>query len=53
MSSEHKRLLFLSPSVLAGEEQECKSSDFVSLDRKPLGEGAFGAVYKVRHKESG
>jgi hypothetical protein len=53
MSAKTKRLLFLSPSVLAGEEKECSSSDFVSLERSPLGEGAFGSVYKVKHKESG
>ena len=48
-----KRLLFLPPSVLSGKERECKVDDFVSLTRKAIGEGAFGEVYKVRHKTSG
>lgn len=48
-----KRLLFLPPSVLSGKERECRVDDFVSLTRKAIGEGAFGEVYKVRHKTSG
>jgi serine/threonine protein kinase len=52
-SSSKQRLLFLSPSVMSGAEPEAQVSDFESLNRKALGEGAFGEVYKVRHKESG
>jgi serine/threonine protein kinase len=48
-----QKLLFLSPSVMSGAEPEAQVSDFESLNRKALGEGAFGEVYKVRHKESG
>jgi hypothetical protein len=39
------RLLFPSPSVLAGDEPEAKVEDFESLNKKSLGEGAFGEVY--------
>eukprot|EP00359_Climacostomum_virens_P009954 CAMPEP_0204905458 /NCGR_PEP_ID=MMETSP1397-20131031/5431_1 /ASSEMBLY_ACC=CAM_ASM_000891 /TAXON_ID=49980 /ORGANISM="Climacostomum Climacostomum virens, Strain Stock W-24" /LENGTH=720 /DNA_ID=CAMNT_0052074341 /DNA_START=38 /DNA_END=2197 /DNA_ORIENTATION=- len=38
---------------MSGAEREPQVSDFESLNRKALGEGAFGEVYKVRHKESG
>eukprot|EP00359_Climacostomum_virens_P005659 CAMPEP_0204915614 /NCGR_PEP_ID=MMETSP1397-20131031/13574_1 /ASSEMBLY_ACC=CAM_ASM_000891 /TAXON_ID=49980 /ORGANISM="Climacostomum Climacostomum virens, Strain Stock W-24" /LENGTH=713 /DNA_ID=CAMNT_0052087731 /DNA_START=29 /DNA_END=2170 /DNA_ORIENTATION=- len=47
-----ERLLFLSPSVASGAEREPQVSDFESLDNKALGEGAFGEVFKVRHKET-
>jgi serine/threonine protein kinase len=47
------RLLFLSPSVIKGAEPEPQITDFESFDRKTLGEGAFGTVYKVKHKVSG
>ncbi len=47
------RLLFPSPSVLSGDEVEAKVEDFESLNRKALGEGAFGEVYKVRYKKTG
>ncbi|OMJ78199.1 hypothetical protein SteCoe_22045 [Stentor coeruleus] len=47
-----RRILFPSPSVLNGAEKEPSVSDFESLTKKALGEGAFGEVYKVRHKIS-
>lgn len=47
-----RRLLFPSPSVLNGAEKEPSVSDFESLTKKAIGEGAFGEVYKVRHKIS-
>jgi len=46
------RILFLSPSVLSGEERECRKDDFESLASTNIGVGGFGKVYKVRHKES-
>ena len=53
MSSKNKRrILFPSPSVLNGAEKEPTVGDFESLTKKALGEGAFGEVYKVRHKVS-
>ena len=42
------KLLFESPSIKSGEEAEIKRQDF-DFERK-LGEGAFGQVWKVRHK---
>jgi len=48
-----RRLLFLSPSVKAGTERECTVDDFVSLSERSIGKGAFGEVYKVKHKLSG
>ncbi|OMJ82312.1 hypothetical protein SteCoe_17027 [Stentor coeruleus] len=52
-SSKNKnRKLFPSPSVLNGAEKEPNVSDFESLTKKAIGEGAFGEVYKVRHKVS-
>ena len=47
------RLLFPSPSVLSGDESEASVTDFESLNRKAIGEGAFGDVYRVRHKKTG
>ncbi|OMJ92848.1 hypothetical protein SteCoe_4297 [Stentor coeruleus] len=47
-----RRMLFPSPSVLNGAEKEPSVSDFESLTKKAIGEGAFGEVYKVRHKIS-
>jgi serine/threonine protein kinase len=53
MSAKNKRrILFPSPSVLNGAEKEPAVADFESLSKKALGEGAFGEVYKVRHKVS-
>ena len=45
-----RRLLFPPPSVLSGAEREAQVTDFESLTQKAIGEGAFGEVYKVRHK---
>eukprot|EP00331_Platyophrya_macrostoma_P014680 CAMPEP_0176462440 /NCGR_PEP_ID=MMETSP0127-20121128/35270_1 /TAXON_ID=938130 /ORGANISM="Platyophrya macrostoma, Strain WH" /LENGTH=745 /DNA_ID=CAMNT_0017854361 /DNA_START=24 /DNA_END=2261 /DNA_ORIENTATION=+ len=44
------RYIFLSPTVQAGKERECCLADFEILGG--LGSGAFGKVYKVRHKQS-
>ena len=48
-----KNLLFVSPSVQNGKERECVVEDFESLSHKAIGEGAFGQVFKVRHKQTG
>lgn len=48
-----KNLLFVSPSVQSGKERECAVEDFESLSHKAIGEGAFGQVFKVRHKQTG
>jgi len=44
--------LFLPPSVVSGEEEECKKEDFESLSSSNIGVGGFGKVYKVWHKKS-
>lgn len=44
------RLIYLSPTVQAGWEDESSVTDFEVL--KSLGQGAFGKVYKVCHKKS-
>lgn len=51
-SKSKNRVLFPSPSVLNGAEKEPTVADFESLTKKAIGEGAFGEVYKVRHKVS-
>ena len=43
-------MLFLSPSVQNGLEDELRIEDFEKLDK--LGEGAFGQVYKCVHKRT-
>ena len=48
----NKRLLFLPPGVKKGKEREPKCEDFFCYEPKPLGQGAFGEVFKVRHKVS-
>lgn len=48
----NKRLLFLPPGVRKGKEREPKCEDFICFQSKPLGQGAFGEVFKVRHKVS-
>ncbi|OMJ67355.1 hypothetical protein SteCoe_35501 [Stentor coeruleus] len=44
------KILFESPSILSNEEEEIKKSDF-DFDKK-LGDGAFGNVWKVRHRHT-
>ena len=48
----NKRLLFLPPGVQKGKEKMPKCEDFLCFEKKPLGQGAFGEVFKVRHKTS-
>ena len=47
---QNSKLLFESPSVSSGEEPELKRFDF-DFERK-LGDGAFGQVWRVRHKKT-
>lgn len=42
------KILFDSPSIISGEESEIKKNDFEF--EKKLGDGAFGHVWKVRHR---
>lgn len=44
------RMIFLSPTVTLGKENEARLKDFKTLII--LGKGAFGQVYKVQHKVS-
>jgi serine/threonine protein kinase len=47
-----KRILFLSPSVASGHENEPSRTDFEAQTGSTLGVGGFGKVYKVKHKTS-
>ncbi|OMJ71982.1 hypothetical protein SteCoe_29689 [Stentor coeruleus] len=47
---QNSKLLFESPSVASGEEPELKRFDF-DFERK-MGDGAFGQVWRVRHKRT-
>jgi len=48
---QFKRLLFESPSVASGEERELVREDF-EFERR-LGDGAFGQVWRAKHKVTG
>ena len=52
MNNVKNRLLILPPSVSSGFEREACKEDFESLEDKCIGEGAFGSVWKVRHKKT-
>ena len=51
LNDVQKRLFILSPTVELGFERECNKYDFIR-DKKPLGKGAFGEVWKVTHDNS-
>eukprot|EP00826_Nyctotherus_ovalis_P030099 TRINITY_DN2390_c0_g4_i1.p1 TRINITY_DN2390_c0_g4~~TRINITY_DN2390_c0_g4_i1.p1 ORF type:complete len:720 (-),score=267.85 TRINITY_DN2390_c0_g4_i1:106-2265(-) len=52
INSVKNRILFLSPSVTSGLENEPKKDDFIAMTAASIGSGGFGKVYKVRHKVS-
>ena len=47
----NNRILFVSPTVQAGWENQSYRTDFDHL--KTLGKGAFGLVWQGRHKSTG
>ena len=51
LNDVQKRLFILSPTVELGFERECNKYDFIR-DKKPLGKGAFGEVWKVTHENT-
>ena len=51
LNEVQKRLFILSPTVELGFERECNKYDFIR-DKKPLGKGAYGEVWKVTHENS-
>ena len=44
-----RRLIILSPTVELGFERECCNKDFYRENEKPIGIGAFGKVWLVKH----
>ena len=51
LNDVQNRFFILSPTVELGFERECNKYDFIR-DKKPLGKGAFGEVWKVMHEKS-
>ena len=52
LNDVQKRLFILSPTVELGFERECNKYDFINENKKPIGKGAFGEVWKVIHENS-
>ena len=52
LNDVQKRLFILSPTVELGFERECNKYDFINENKKPIGKGAFGEVWKVTHENS-
>ena len=44
-----RRLIILSPTVELGFERECCNKDFYRENENPIGTGAFGKVWLVKH----